>query len=303
MKKIVVIVGATASGKSSLALEAALAFNAEIVNADSLQVYRYLDIGTAKPEVEEQKRVRHHLIDIIDPAEEYTAARFAQDADAAIADISSRGKQAIVAGGTGLYIRALTEGIFAGPEADWALREELLDKAKLNGPSYLHDRLKEVDPKAASGIHPNNQRRLIRALEVEALTKRPISDFHSEHAFKERRYEALKIGLDIERESLYRAIEERVDSMVEAGLIAEVDGLLKDGYSQDLKPMGALGYKEIIGYINGEYPKEEAVRLLKRNTRRYAKKQLTWFKKEIDIEWFSPENRSGIMKKIEEHLC
>ncbi len=302
MEKIVIIVGPTASGKSSLAIEAATRFNGEIVGADSVQVYRHMDIGTAKPTTEEQQRVPHHLIDIRNPDEEYTVARFVADADRVIADISSRGRHAIVTGGTGLYIRSLVEGIFEGPAADMALREELLEVARESGVAEVHDKLKRVDPVAAARIHPNNLRRVIRALEVEALTERPISDFHSEHALQETRYSALKIGLEIERQALYKRIEERVDKMVAAGLAAEIEGLLKSGYREDLKPMGALGYKEMIGYINGEYPLEEAVRLLKRNTRRYAKKQLTWFKKDTAIEWYSPDD-TRIMKRVEEHLC
>ncbi|MBE9528221.1 MAG: tRNA (adenosine(37)-N6)-dimethylallyltransferase MiaA [Proteobacteria bacterium] len=302
MQKIVIIVGPTASGKSSLAMEAALRFNGEIVGADSVQVYRQMNIGTAKPTPLERKRVPHHLIDILDPDEEYTVARFVADADLAIADICSRSRNAFVTGGTGLYIRSLVEGIFDGPEADTALREELLEVARQGGVNKVHDMLKHVDPESAEKIHPNNLRRVIRALEVEALTKRPISEFHSEHALKEKRYNALKIGLDIERSVLYKRIEGRVDKMVEAGLVAEVEGLLRDGYREDLKPMGALGYKEMVGYLNGEYPLDEAVRLLKRNTRRYAKKQLTWFKKDRAIEWYSRDD-ARIMKRVEEHLC
>jgi tRNA dimethylallyltransferase len=302
MEKIVIIVGPTASGKSSLAMEAATRFNGEIIGADSVQVYRKMNIGTAKPTSEEQSRVPHHLIDILDPDEEYTVARFVTDADLAIADICSRSRNAFVAGGTGLYIRSLVEGIFEGPGADTALRVELLEVARLSGVNKVHDRLKLVDPVAAEKIHPNNLRRVIRALEVQALTKRPISEFHSEHALKEQRYRALKIGLDTERPLLYKRIEERVEKMVEAGLVAEVEGLLKAGYREDLKPMGALGYKEMVGYLNGEHTLDEAVRLLKRNTRRYAKKQLTWFKKDRAIEWYSRDD-ARIMKRVEEHLC
>lgn len=300
--KIVIIVGPTASGKSALAAMLAHSFNGEIINADSMQVYKGMDIGTAKPPREMLQKVPHHLIDIVEPDEEYTAASFKKDAEEKIKEIRGRGKNVFVAGGTGLYIKALTMGLFDGPSADKGLRDSLTEEAETYGKERLYERLKSVDAKAAANIHPNNLRRVIRAIEVYELSRKPISEFQSAHAFSERPYETLKIGLIKEREALYGDIETRVDEMMEAGLLEETKSLIESGYSTSLKPMGALGYKEVAGYLKGEYPLEEAVGLLKKNTRHYAKRQLTWFKKDSEIRWFSPEQKKDIIELVKEFL-
>lgn len=301
-EKIVVIAGPTASGKSSLAIELALLFSGEIISADSMQVYKYMDIGTAKPALKERAGIPHHLIDVAEPDEEYTAARFKADAGELIKEIRGRGNNVFVAGGTGLYIKALTEGLFEGPEGDRSLRDELLREARLEGRNHLHKRLKEVDPESAAGIHPNNLRRVIRALEVYYVSDRPISSFHKAHAFGERPYRTLKIGIKKDRPDLYGDIDERVDKMISDGLVDEVKRLIASGYSSDLKPMGALGYKEVLGFLRGGFPLEEAIRLLKRNTRHYAKRQMTWFKKDTEISWFSPDDKKGIQEAVKKHL-
>ncbi len=301
--KITVIIGPTASGKSRLALELSELFGAEIVSADSMQVYRFMDIGTAKPSKEDRARVPHHLLDVVDPDEDYSAARYRKEAARAIEDIHSRKKNVIVAGGTGLYIRALTEGIFEGPEADPELRERLFREAAEKGKAHVHERLRRVDPAAASRIHPNNLIRTIRALEVFYLSNKPMSEFQSEHGFSERPFETLKIGLKKERDSLYRDIDTRVDRMIEEGFVQEVERLLDMGYSRDLKPMQGLGYKEMLDYIDGRLTLDEASSLIKKNTRHYAKRQLTWFRKDCSIRWFSPEDIDGIAAAMEDFLC
>jgi tRNA dimethylallyltransferase len=300
--KIVIIMGPTASGKTRLALELAGIFDGEIVSADSMQVYRHMDIGTAKPTKEERREVPHHVIDVVDPDEDYSAARYMHEAREAIKEIDSRGKKIFVVGGTGLYIRALTKGLFKGPAGVPELRQRFLREAELKGKVSLYEELREVDPVAASTIHPNNIPRIIRALEVYHVTDRPISEFQKAHAFKEEEFGYLKIGLRKTREELYRDIEERVDRMVKEGLVREARGLVCMGYSPDLKPMQGLGYKEMVRHISGRCTLEEAVSQIKTNTRRYAKRQMTWFNREGDISWFSPGEKGEIVSGVKAHL-
>jgi len=300
--KIIVICGPTAAGKSALATEFAGIFNAEIISADSMQVYRHMDIGTAKPSKAEQGGAAHHLIDAVNPDEEYNAARFRKDAALLVKEITGRGKNVIVSGGTGLYIKALTDGIFEGPQADEALRRGFMEYAEANGREALYARLKEADPVGAPSIHPNNLRRVVRALEVCSLARRPMSELHKEHNFSERPYDTLKIGLCKERQALYADIEKRVDGMMAAGLMEETKALIAMGYSSGLKPMCGLGYKEMAGFLNKEYSLPEAVRLLKRNTRHYAKRQMTWLRKDTEIRWFNPTRKKDIIDQIEVFL-
>ncbi len=300
--KAVVIAGPTASGKTALAIELARIFDGEIISADSMQVYKYMDIGAGKPSKEQRAVVPHHLIDIVEPEEDYTAADFMRDADRAIKDIHDRGKRIFVAGGTGLYIRALLHGIIDGPAGDSALREAFIGEAAERGAGYLHERLKSLDPEAAASIHPNNLRRVLRALEVTLLSKRLSSELKKEHGFSEARYDALLIGLHKDRQTLYADIDKRVDGMLATGLVHETSMLIDAGYSTNLKPMNGLGYKEAAGFLRGEYPLAEAVRLIKRNTRRYGKRQITWFKKEPGIIWHSPTDRDTIKRAVERHF-
>jgi tRNA dimethylallyltransferase len=300
--KIVIITGPTSSGKSRLAIELTRMFNGEIISADSMQVYRYMDIGTAKPSKQERNDVPHRVIDVVDPDEDYSAARFRTDAMEAVEEIDSKGKKVFVVGGTGLYIKALTKGLFQGPGSVPELRERFLRQAELNGRESLYEELLEVDPVAASYIHPNNLPRIIRALEVYHVTNRPISEFQKTHAFKEEPFCYLKIGLRKTREVLYRDIERRVDRMMEEGLASETRDLIGMGYSGDLKPMQGLGYKEMVRYISGECTLAGAVAQVKTNSRRYAKRQMTWFNNEGDIKWFSPDEKGEIISAVKVHF-
>jgi tRNA dimethylallyltransferase len=279
-------------GKSVCAFELAQRFGLEIINADSMQVYRGMDIGSAKPSPYERDLVTHHLIDIRNPDEEFSAAQFREAAHNIIVSLFQQGKQALVVGGTGLYIRALTRGLFPAPPADQRLRKELKKKEEREGKWYLHRELEKVDPEAALRIHPNDIFRTIRALEIFYLTGTSISRQHQNHQFKESHFNVLKIGLLRDREAIYHRIEERVDTMLSAGLLEEVTLLLKQGYAPTIKPFHSLGYKQILGYLQGITSLDEAAHLIKRNTKRYAKRQLTWFRKDTEIEWFTLPRQS-----------
>ena len=293
--KLLVLSGPTGSGKSGLAVRIAESIGAEIVNADSMQVYRGLDIGTAKPSAEELARVPHHLLGIITPEVHFTASDFRREASAAISEINSRGKKVIVVGGTGLYIRALLDGLVDSPDGDPELRLQFAD---LPGEELLQ-RLLLVDPETASRLHQNDRLRIIRALEVYSQTGRPISAFRSEHAFSGSYYDTLKMAFRVERQELYRRINLRVDQMLEDGLVAEVAAQLSLGYSRDLKALRSIGYKEISAFLAGEIKLDEAVNLIKRDTRRYAKRQMTWFSKENDIYWLEyPESFATILEHV-----
>ena len=271
--------------------------DAEIVNADSMQIYRGLDIGTAKPSKDQQAEIRHHIIDVADPDQLFSAADFSAAADAAIQDIISRGRRVIVAGGTGLYIRALLKGLVDSPSGAGALRQALQDEASRIGNEAMLEKLRQVDPELAAGLHPNNLVRIIRALEVCQLTGIPLSRYQKEHAFATRRYDTLQIGISVDRGLLYRRIDERVEQMLAAGLLMEVSALLAAGFGRDLKSMRSIGYKEAAAHLYGDYSVEEASRLIKRDTRHYAKRQLTWFKADPDILWFEyPEKFDTILQ-------
>lgn len=301
-QKIIVICGPTASGKSSIALTLAEIFNAEIVSADSMQIYKYMDIGTAKPTKDDRAKVAHHMIDVVEPDEPYSAARYREDASRVIDDITGRGKRVIVCGGSGLYIRVLTKGIFSGPERDRAFREALEVEAQEKGSSPLHERLRDVDPVSAENIHPNNLVRIIRALEVYHASGRPFSEFHAEHAFSESPYDALMLYIERPRSELYARVDARTEQMIEEGLAEETRALVARGYKQYLKPMRALGYKEMVEYISGRLSIDDATELLKKNTRNYAKRQITWFKNVDEIIKVSPENIEAINERIRGHL-
>lgn len=292
-----IICGPTASGKSDLALRLARELDAEIVNADSMQVYRRLDIGTAKPTTEERAEIPHHLIDIVDPDELFSAADFADAADVAIQDINRRGKRAIVVGGTGLYIRALLKGLVDSPGGSAEIRSALHEEAARIGNAAMLEKLRLVDPELAAGLHPNNLVRIIRALEVQQTSGIPLSRHQKEHAFSARRYDALQIGISVDRSELYRRIEQRVDRMLADGLLDEVRGLLAAGFGPELKSMRSIGFKETAAYLSGESTLEEAIRLIKRDTRHYAKRQLTWFKADPDILWFEYPEKFGTISQ------
>ena len=284
--KLIIIQGPTAAGKTDLAVRLAENFAGEIINADSMQIYRGMDIGTAKPDESLLQRVPHHLLGIVEPDQPFSAADFRTKAGTAIQDIHRQGKRVIVVGGTGLYIKALTKGLIDSPEGDETIREELAAIAKESGRDELHRQLKLVDPVTAERLHPNDQVRIIRALEVFRMTGCPISVHREKHAFQNTGFSCLKLGITIDRAELYRRIDNRVDWMIQHGFIEEVQTLLAKGYASHLKPMRSLGYRQICAYLAGEYSLVEAIRLIKRDTRHYAKRQLTWFKKDLEIKWF-----------------
>jgi len=300
---LVIILGPTAVGKSACAFELAQRFGLEIINADSMQVYRGMDIGSAKPSPCERNLVTHHLIDIRNPDEEFSAAQFRTEAHNVIVSLFQQGKKALVVGGTGLYIRALTRGLFPAPPADQRLREELKNKEEIEGDGYLHRELEKVDPEAALRIHPHDTFRTIRALEIFYLTGTAISKQHQNHQFKECHFHVLKIGLLRDREAIYDRIEQRVDTMLSSGLLEEVNLLLKRGYAPTIKPFHSLGYKQILGYLQGTTSFDEAAQAIKRNTKRYAKRQLTWFRKDTEIEWFTlPQQSHEISEAVRKFL-
>lgn len=305
LKKIplVIILGPTAVGKSELALELAQKFSFEIINADSMQLYRGMDIGSAKPSLKERSLVTHHLIDIKDPDEEFSAAQFKNEARNIIFSLTQEGKWALVVGGTGFYLKALTKGLFPAPSADLKLRRKLREKGETKGKWYLYQELEKVDPEAASKIHPNDDFRIIRALEVFYLTGKPISQQQKKHQFKHSPFIVLKIGLMRDRKEIYHRIEQRVDKMIESGLVDEVKQLCKKEYPLTIKPFQSLGYKQILNYLQGDLSLDEAVSLIKRNTKRYAKRQLTWFRKDPEIKWFTlPQQFFEISEAIKKFL-
>jgi len=294
-----VITGPTASGKSALALEVAGHFGGEIISADSMQVYKYMDIGTAKPPLEERRLTRHHLIDLLYPDEAFSAALFREEAQRVIADLNKRGRRVVVGGGTGLYIKALTSGLIKGGEVDNAIRERLRSEVQKEGRQRLYQRLREVDPITASKLHPHDTYRIIRALEVYERVGRPISVLRQRHLFQEEPYRVLKIGLILERGELYRCIDRRVDEMIQRGLKEEVRRLLEMGYSPSLKTMQALGYKQMVEHLLEYCDLSEAIRRIKRDTRRYAKRQITWFTADTQIYWAEyPRDRDLIFRMI-----
>ncbi len=291
LDKVIVIAGPTASGKTDLAVELALKVDGEIVSADSMQIYRKMDIGTAKPTIEERRGIPHHMIDIVDPDEEFSVAQFKSAAEACIKEIIGRGKIPVIAGGTGLYINSLVYNIsFSDTISDWNYREQLQNLALEHGPAALHKMLEEVDPVSAAAIHPNNVKRIIRALEVYKTTGKPISEHKEESRKTPPPYDYKIFGLEVTRDNLYRRIEKRVDKMMHQGLCDEVEGLLKSGYSPNLVSLQGIGYKEIISAIEGKCSLDTAVENIKLGTRHLAKRQITWFNKTEGLKWINTEN-------------
>jgi tRNA dimethylallyltransferase len=298
---LTVICGPTAVGKTALALDLAEYFDGEIISADSRQVYRMMDIGTAKPTGEEQQRIRHHLIDVVWPNEEFNASRFVSLAEDAVTDICCRNKRPFLVGGTGLYLRALTEGLLQAPGADPELRKRLHARAAEEGSSALHEDLAGVDPESAARLHPNDLTRIVRALEVYEQSGQPLSLMQDEHGFKSQTYRTLKIGLNLERSELYHRVDQRAEIMFEQGLLEESEALLQAGYDPELKALRTIGYRQAFALLRREMTREEALEDLKRSTRRYAKQQLTWFRGDKSIIWLeSSGDFVTIRKFIEE---
>ena len=289
-KPLIVLTGPTAVGKTKLSISLAKAVNGEIISADSMQVYKYMDIGSAKIRPEEMDGVPHHLVDVLMPDDEFHIVKFQQMAKAAMDEIYAKGKIPILVGGTGFYIQAITRDIdFTQAEQEDAYRKELEQIAEEKGAEHLHNMLKEVDPKAAEEIHMNNIKRVIRALEYFHQNGTPISQHNEEQRAQTTPYNLAYFVLNAPRDLLYKRIEKRIDDMVEEGLIEEVTRLKEMGYERGMVSMQGLGYKEILTYLDEEYTLEEAIYVLKRDTRHFAKRQLTWFRREQDVTWVNKD--------------
>lgn len=298
-KRLLIITGPTAVGKTDISITLANRLKGEIISADSMQIYKNMDIGTAKPSSEEKRGIIHHLIDIIYPDESFSVAEFQKLAKNKIDNLILNKKLPIIVGGTGLYINSIIYDMdFTQSVSNWELRETLQEEAKNMGNEYVHDKLKKIDPGLANKIHPNNVKKVIRAIEVYYETGNKIGDFSKDITLNDE-YEFFLVGLTMDRKELYDRINIRVDIMIEHGLVEEVKDLLSSWYSENLISFKGLGYKEIIGYLKGEYDLNEAIRILKRDTRRYAKRQLTWFRRYSNINWYNISHYSNNESLIE----
>jgi tRNA dimethylallyltransferase len=299
---LVIISGPTCVGKTDVAIALAAPLGAEIISADAMQVYRHMNIGTAKPTEQQRIQVRHHLIDVVNPDEPFNAGRFKAMAEAIVSDLHEKARPVFVVGGTGLYIKALTGGLFASQERVEHIRERLKKEAETLGPEALYERLQKVDPVSAERIHPNDTYRIIRALEVYHVTGQSISYHQKMHGFRDVRYRTLKVGLTMKRNVLYDRINRRVDLMLASGLMEEVKWLLDQGYSSSLKSMRSIGYRHVAEYLEARRPWDETVQLFKRDTRRYAKRQLTWLRADPETLWVEPGEIDVMRRKIDSFL-
>lgn len=300
--KVIVICGPTALGKTSMAIHLSKHFDGEIIGADSMQIYRYMDIGTAKPTMDEQDRVKHHMIDFIDPDEHFDARKYATLSREKVMELHGQKIIPFVVGGTGLYIKALFHGLFKTEASDSDIRGHLKAEVQVYGSAYLYKRLCRQDPDTAKKIHPNDTYRIMRALEVYALTGKTLAELHNAHGFKDIPFVVLKIGLHINREILYDRINKRVEIMINSGFVTETKRLLAMGYSPELKSMQSIGYRHVVNFIEGHCTWDETVRTLKRDTRRYAKRQMTWFKADPEVIWKKPEALEDIKELIKKFL-
>jgi tRNA dimethylallyltransferase len=300
--KVVVIVGPTAVGKTKISIELAKRLGGEIISADSMQLYQYMNIGTAKPTAEERQSIPHHMIDMIHPTEEFNVAKYKEIALEYIKEIIKRNKIPIMVGGTGLYVDAVVQNIeFFEIDMSLEYRQELESRAQSKGTNSLHQELEAIDPDAAKKISPNDLKRIIRALEVYKVTGNTLSYYQKLSKEKPPEYQFIIIGLNMDREKLYKRIEQRVDKMIKDGLVDEVKSLIEMGAKQKSTAMQGLGYKEVIGYLQGEKTLEETIEIIKRDSRRYAKRQLTWFRKNKDIFWIDVNERD-VIEKIDNYL-
>lgn len=302
-KPLIVLTGPTAVGKTKLSIALAKAVDGEIISADSMQVYKYMDIGSAKITKEEMEGVPHHLIDVLDPGEDFHVVRFQEMAKQAMEEIYTKGKIPILTGGTGFYIQAVVKDIdFSENTEKSPVREALEKLAEEKGSEFLHERLREIDPPSAEKIHANNVKRVIRALEYYQMTGERISDHNAREAEKESPYNTAYFVLNDVRERLYARIDSRVDEMLKQGLLEEVQKLADMGYTKDMVSMQGLGYKEILSYLDHTCTLEEAVYILKRDTRHFAKRQLTWFKREKDVIWVNKNEFAYKDKEILDYI-
>jgi len=307
MSIVAVVIGPTAVGKTDILISALEGMRAEIISADSRQIYRYMDIGTAKPGPEQLRKVAHHLVDCVDPDRPLDAARYAQMACRAIDDVFLRSGFPVVSGGSGLYIKALLEGFFDGPGADADMRRHLIEQEKAGGRGTLHHRLGRVDPDSARRIHPHDLFRTVRALEVFERTGIPLTRWHRDGRNRKLDRAFSLVGLYRTRKELYRRIDQRVDEMVTRGFIEEVKGLVERGYSEDLAALSTVGYREMLAMLDGRISLEDAVSLMKRNTRQYAKRQMTWFGRIEQMLWIdagetAPAGQKNRLRRVLEDL-
>lgn len=295
---VILIAGPTAVGKTAFAIELATALDTEIVNADSMQVYRYMDIGTAKPTTRERAAAKHHLLDVVNPDEPFDAALYERLAQPVLEGLRKRGKPPVVVGGTGLYMKVLTRGICPEAPGSPGVREQLLHSEKKLGLHGLHAELVRVDPVLGGRIHPNDRQRILRALEVYRSTGKRLSDRQEEHRFRKENYRTVKVFLTLERNEIYERIDRRVRVMLDEGFEEEVRRLLGMGFGPELKPMQSLGYKQLVRVLAGDCPLEEAVSDIQKETRRYAKRQMTWFRGDPDFTWFDARSAGEILDWI-----
>ena len=300
--RVIAVMGPTAVGKTGCVLQLAKDLGGEIVNADSMQIYRFMDIGTAKPTAAERAEVVHHLLDIVDPDQDFDASLYSQLARETIKNLVEEGKVAIVVGGTGLYLKALFHGLFPAAHSDQVIRQRLRREGEKDGGLELYKRLKKIDPSTAARLHPNDLFRIVRALEVWECTGKPMSVLQKEHGFRENPFFTLKIGLKLPRSQLYERINRRVEEMMELGLVNEVRELLNLGYGVHLKSMQALGYRHMVQHLINGMKIAEALRTMKRDTRHYAKRQMTWFGGDQEINWFRPQDIEEIARLAREFM-
>ncbi|MBW1865696.1 MAG: tRNA (adenosine(37)-N6)-dimethylallyltransferase MiaA [Deltaproteobacteria bacterium] len=298
----IIICGPTGIGKTSFAIELAKLFQGEIIGADSMQIYRHMDIGTAKPTSAERSVVRHYMVDIVDPDEPFDAETYAALSLSIVMALQTKQILPFVVGGTGLYIKSLIYGLFDAQPTDKEIRIRLKQEAEKEGPAVLFERLKQVDPVTARKVHVNDIYRIVRALEVYETSGTPISDYQQQHRFQESSVTTLKFGLHMELDHLYDRIDRRVDMMIRAGLLEEVRRLRESGYSRELKPMQSIGYRHMLDFLDGCLDWPETIRTLKRDTRRYAKRQMTWFKADREVVWVDPVVSKDVENRVRNFL-
>jgi len=300
--QLIIIAGPTCVGKTSIAIKLAQKWNGQIIGADALQVYRFMDIGTAKPSIKEQSQVIHHMINVVDPDTPFDAARYSDMARPIIDRLHQDNIPIFLVGGSGLYIKTLTQGLFQQAPGNLSLRQTFKQLAATHGNAYLYDRLQKQDPEAASHIHPNDMVRIIRALEVFETTGQSIKAYHRNHQFADTPYQLFKIMLQEDRKKLYHRIDNRVDQMIHAGFLQEVKNLITKGYHCQLNAMQAIGYKHMCAYLNGHLNWDQSVQLMKRDTRRYAKRQFTWFRADKSFIWTSKSEVDNLDSQISQFM-